>query len=138
MDEKQIDNLLRKALEDERRLPEGLSQRLEEHIDRLAANEKRRKASLFKQRVIYASGSVAAAILISIALFFQTGNIQTGPVLADTFTNPEEAAVAASEALVIFSTQFNKGMKQVSNAGQEIHKVNHILSRQFSHTNINQ
>ena len=52
MNDKQIDELIDKALQEDGRLPEGLSERLEQYIDNLAAGEQTRRF-LWKEGVSY-------------------------------------------------------------------------------------
>lgn len=131
MNDKQIDELIRKALQQEQEMPEGLSDRLEQHIDRLAAEEKRRTVSRVKKRSIYWLGGVAAALILGVAIFFRTEDTPVKPAVADTFSDPYEAAVAAGEVLAFLSIHFNQGLEQVSEARQEIEKVNEIVSKQL-------
>lgn len=131
MNDKQIDELINKALREEGELPDGLSDRLEKYIDNLAAKEKGQKVSMVRKRFIYWCSGVAAALMIGIALFFQTDNHYTKPTTADTFSDPREAAIAAHQALALLSTQFNKGLDQVSDAQQEVNKVNKIVNKQL-------
>ncbi len=49
--------------------------------------------------------------------------------LADTYTNPQEAAMAAQKALAFMSVNLNKGIEQVNEAQQEMNKVNKILNK---------
>ena len=132
MNDKQIDELIDKALQEDGKLPEGLSERLEQYIDNLAAGEQIKKISLVRRRFIYWCGGVAAALVIGIALFFQTEYVQKKPTTADTFSDPMEAAIAANKALAFMSTQLNKGLDEVSDAQQEIHKVNKIVNKQLN------
>lgn len=128
MNDKQIDELIQQALQREQELPEGLGNRLEDYIDHLDAQEKRRKVSLAKKRSIYWFSGVAAALLLGIAIFFQAEEeTPMKPTVADTFSDPKEAAQAAQEALALLSTQFNKGLEQVSDARQDVEKVNEIV-----------
>ncbi len=132
MNDKQIDELINQALREEQALPEGLSERLEQYIDTLADREEEtKKRSLFSRRSFYLVGSVAAAMLIGLALFFQT-EMNPKPTMADTFSDPEEAALVAQQALAFMSTQLNKGLAPVADAGKEINKVNEILNKQFN------
>lgn len=131
MNDKHIDELIDRALRDEGQLPEGLSDRLEQYIDQLATGEQQKQARRIKMRVIYWMSGVAAALLLGIAVFFQTEQINMRPTTADTFSNPEEAAQAAQEALAFLSSQFNKGLDQVSEAQGEVDKVNEIVNKQF-------
>ncbi|MDR1981058.1 MAG: hypothetical protein LBQ39_05475 [Tannerellaceae bacterium] len=108
-------------------IPEGLGERLSAHIDDLAANEKRRKRHRFLYRAV---GSVAAAGLLCAGLFFSEG-LPRQNRMTDTFTDPAEAAIVAGNALAFMSTQLNKGLEQISDAKQEINKVNQILYKQL-------
>ncbi|MBP7486915.1 MAG: hypothetical protein KA789_05725 [Parabacteroides sp.] len=132
MNDKQIDELINKALREDGELPEGLSGRLEQYIDNLAAKEQKQKSPLMRRQFIYLFGGVAAAILIGFVLFLQTDNFYRKPTTADTFSDPREAAIAANKALAFMSTQLNNGLDQVSDAEQEINKVNKIVNKQLN------
>ena len=129
MNDKDFDKLIQEALCSEQELPEGLSERLERHIDLLAADEKKRKISIAKRRSIYWFGSIAASLIVGVAIFFQIESRHLEP--QDTFSDPREAAIAAQNALALLSTKLNKGLDQVSAAGDEVHKVNAIVDKQF-------
>ncbi len=133
MNDKQIEELINQALHEEQALPEGLSERLEQYIDTLAAQEEQQKKqrSLSLHRSFYMIGSVAAALLIGVVLFFQL-ETDRKPVMADTFSDPEEAALVAQQALAFMSTQLNKGLAPVADAGKEIDKVNELLNKHFN------
>lgn len=135
MNDKEIDELIQKAIRQESELPEGLSNRLEQHIDRLAAGEKERSISLRrKPSSMYWFTGVAASLLLGIIVFFQTENNRVGE-MADTFQDPQEAAIVAEKALAFLSTQFNKGLTQVSEAQGEVDKVNEIVNGQLNELN---
>ena len=51
---------------------------------------------------------------------------------ADTFTDPEEAAVVAQNALAFMSRNLNKGLGQVNEASQEITKINKIVNKHLN------
>jgi hypothetical protein len=120
MNDKDFDRLLAEAAQI--RIPEGLGDRLEKQIDAWAAKEKKRKWRL------YTPIAVVAACLC-LGWFLQTGSFQSSP--CDTFSNPEEAALAAGKALAFMSEQFNKGMEHVAGAEKEIQKVNKVLYKHF-------
>lgn len=124
MKDDELERLIDEALEIP--IPEGLSERLEAQIDALAANEKKRKHRL---RFTYWISSAAAIALLCIGIFFGIESHSNQQQVADTFTNPEEAAVAAQKALAFMSTQLNKGIDQVENANHEIEKVNQLLNK---------
>lgn len=136
MNDKDINRLIQEALSDERELPEGLSHRLEQRIDQLAADEERRIISPpKKKRSLYWLGGIAASLLLGVAFFFQVENMRLTP-MADTYNDPNEAAIAAQKALVLLSTQFNKGLDQVAEAGKEVDRVNTIIDKQFESLNV--
>ncbi len=123
MNDKEIDKLIDEALDIP--IPEGLAERLEKQIDGLAAREKKRSL----RRIVYWASSVAAIALLCIGIFIKTSVSPYQNKLADTYTDPLEAAMVAEKALAFMSAQLNKGLDQVNDAGQEIEKVNQILNK---------
>ncbi|MDR1402664.1 MAG: hypothetical protein LBJ60_03035 [Tannerellaceae bacterium] len=123
MNDKEIDRLIDNSLEIP--IPEGLSKRLEAQIDALAADEKKRKT----RRFIYRATGAAAIVLLCAGIFWGTGKQTPHLSMADTFSDPKEAAAAAEQALSFLSSQLNKGIAKVENAGQEIEKVNQLLDK---------
>ena len=125
MDDKKIDELINKALQEDLALPEGLSERLERRIDFLAQEEVSPRVS--RRRSFYWISGIAAAILGALFLIFTETNRP-----APTFTDPEEAAVVAQNALAFMSRNLNKGLGQVNEAGQEITKINKIVNKHLN------
>ena len=68
MDDKKIDELINKALQEEQALPEGLSRRLEKQIDTWASTEEKKTRSLPRRRTSYWLSGVAASILFTIQI----------------------------------------------------------------------
>lgn len=132
MDDKKIDELINKALQEEQALPEGLSRRLEQQIDAWASAEEKKTRSWTRRRSLYWLSGVVAAILLCIAFFQYDVSSHTPDRPRDTYTNPEEAAVAAEKALLLLSQNLNKGINQVNDAEQEIDKVNNILNKHLN------
>lgn len=130
MNDKQIDELINKVLKEDQTLPEGLSQRLEQQIDAWAATEKKEtpRSSLRRRSLYWLSGAVAAIVLLCVGISQLTPDEHQQP-LADTYTNPQEAAVAACKALAFLSSNLNKGIEQINDAQVEMDKVNHILNK---------
>jgi cytochrome c-type biogenesis protein CcmH/NrfG len=120
MNNDNFDRLMEEALNIP--LPQGLAGRLEKQIDAYAAREKSHKTHR-----LYRLAGLAALMLLCIGIFLQTGRQPHTP--ADTFADPAEAAAAAEHTLAFVSAQLNKGLEQVSNAGQEFEKVNEILNK---------
>jgi len=109
-------------------VPVDVSKRLEESIMQFDAT---RKSIPLRRKWYYWIGSAAAVVLLCIGLFFATREPAT-PKLADTFSNPEEAALVAQQTLVYMSTQLNKGLNKVTDAGQEFDRVNQILNKHLN------
>lgn len=132
MNDKKIDELIRKALQEELALPEGLSRRLEERIDGWAATEEKKVRPLRTRRqILYWAGGIAASILLCVG-FFQYDLSSRTPDCRDTYADPEDAAVAAEKALLLLSHNLNKGIGQINDAGQEFDKVNNILNKHLN------
>lgn len=129
MNDKQIDELINKVLHEDQALPEGLSQRLEQQIDAWAAAEqKETPRSSFRRRSLYWLSGAAATALLCVGIF-QLTEQNTAQPMADTYTNPQEAAQVAQKALALLSSNLNKGIDQMNDARQEMHKVNEILNK---------
>lgn len=134
MNDKQIDELINKVLREDQTLPEGLSERLEQQIDTWAAAEKKETLrSSFRRRSLYWISGTAAAILLLCVGIAELKDLETGKQqLADTYTNPQEAAIAAGKALAFMSSNLNKGIDQMNDAQQEINNVNRILNKHLN------
>ena len=132
MDDKHLDELIRKALQEDMELPEGLGERLEQTIDRLAAGSAPSgkatlpRRSILRHPLLRWTAGVAAALLAA-GLFLFTERQDTDRLLTDTFSDPREAALAADQALALLSRNLNKGLGQVSEAGEGIANTRKIL-----------
>ena len=125
MNEKDIDNLIKKAMEDEGKLPEGLSMRLEQYIDNLENNNKRQTSI---GRMWLWAGGIAASLLLGLALIQFDGNDRQEVMIADTYTNPQDAAATAERALCFISTKLNKGLDKANSADRQIKRINDIFN----------
>lgn len=111
-------------------LPEGLSDRLEQALDRhIGASHRSKKQPNKIRRLYIAVGSVAAAALLCVTLFFIGEHRQSAPVTADTFTDPHEAELVATEALALVSMHLNKGMSPFEKARKNMDKTNEVLEK---------
>lgn len=129
MNDKQIDELIDKVLQEDQTLPEGLSERLKQQIDVWAAAEKKETTrSSFRRRSLYWLSGAAAIALLCVGIFRFVAPDKEYQ-LTDTYTNPQEAAIAAQKALAFMSVNLNKGIEQVNEAQQEMNKVNDILNK---------
>ena len=70
MNDKQIDELIDKVLQEDQILPEGLSERLEQQIDAWATTEKKETMrSSFRRRSLYWFSGAAAVALLCVGIF---------------------------------------------------------------------
>ena len=122
-------------------IPAGVSKRLEEAIMQMESSQKdsqeiplnnlqeASQKSLSRIRTLYYWISGAAAVaLLCIGLFFATRD-PLSPKMADTFSDPEEAALVAGQTLAFISAQLNNGLDKVAEVEQEFEKVNQLLNK---------
>lgn len=140
MDDKQMETWIDQVIREEQKLPEGLAERLEQYVDGLAAQPcpaPEEKVGDSKRKYIpprasirlwlYGISGIAAVALLCLGLFKATCT-PPPPALADTYTNPLEAAAVASEALIFMSYNLNKGLHEVDRANREWIEINGILN----------
>jgi len=132
MNDKEIDELIRQALNDESRPPEGLAERLDNKINEWDAAEKQRVLPRRRPFIYWISG-VAAAIAIAVGAFFfvEKTVAPQNQQLADTYKDPRQAEIAASKALILLSENLNKGIDQMNDAEKNVKHVRHIVNEQL-------
>jgi len=84
-----------------------------------------------KRTLYYWISSAAAVALLCIGLFFATRE-PSPPAMADTFGDPEEAALFAGQTLALISSQLNKGLEMAADVEKEFEKVNQLLDKHLS------
>lgn len=131
MNEKQLNEWIKKAMEEEMTLPEGLSERLEQRIDSWASEKTVKRSLPFRRRLIGWS-SAAAILLLTIGIFQFTDPFSRKTTLADTYTDPGEAARVAQQALLFMSVNLNKGIDQAKEAVNEINNTHKILNKHLN------
>ena len=101
-------------------VPEGLDERLEKHIDRLAAEEGRRQQkgpALWIRRYVMSAAAAVMVCCITGTMLYKAGVFDNFPpqhsqaIAVDTYDNPQMAAQATEMALLKFSKALNKGLK---------------------------
>ncbi|MDR0794703.1 MAG: hypothetical protein LBE79_01410 [Tannerella sp.] len=107
-------------------VPSGVSGRLEASIEQLEVIGN--KSLSHRRTLYYWMSSAAAILLLCIGLFFVFREPQP-PKMADTFTDPEEAAIVARQALTYMSMQLNKGLNKVAEVDQELERIDQILNK---------
>ena len=109
-------------------VPAGVSERLEQSI-------MQRNVSLKilprKRTIYYWISSAAAVALLCIGFFFATRE-QPSSHMADTFSDPEKAALVAEQTLAFVSAHLNNGLNKVAEAEQELEKVHQLLNKHLN------
>ena len=110
-------------------LPEGITERLESAIDKHIADTsayKRKKISI--NRLYIAISSAAAVVLLCIGLFFVSEKPTQSNYIADTYSDPKEAALAAEKALLLVSNKLNQGLSPLEKVTENVDKTNKLLN----------
>lgn len=108
-------------------VPADVSERLEASILQIDASQKSHPR---RRTLYYWAGSAAAIVLLCTGLFFATQK-PAPPKMADTFSNPKDAALVAEQTLAFMSAYLNRGINKVAGAEQEFEKVNQLLNKHF-------
>lgn len=114
-------------------LPKGFSERLENSIDNyIEKTTSSKNKPVSKTRKLFIGISSAAAVIVLCAgLFFNTTKDPQPQMIADTFSNPEEAAIAAEQALVLVSNKLNQGLQPLEKVKESMDKTNELLNESF-------
>ena len=136
-------------------LPKGLSERLERAIDshmaettehpfapkttghqstskttgrKFSPKTTGRKFTSKTRRLFISMSSAAAVAILCIGLFFTFDKTSKSDFIADTYTNPEEAAIVAEQTLLFISTKLNQGLHPLEKVKENIHKTNELIN----------
>jgi hypothetical protein len=110
-------------------LPEGMTERLETAIDKHIAETSEQKGKKISfNRLYVAISSAAAVVLLCVALFFATEKQSQTNYIADTFSDPKEAALAAEQALLFVSNKLNQGLSPLEKVTESVDKTNKLLN----------
>ena len=113
-------------------LPEGFTERIEKAIDKHIAESVIAAPHQKIRKLFISISSAAAVILLCAGLFFVTGKISQSNTIADTYTNPEEAALAAEQMLTLVSTKLNQGFSPLEKVKESIDKTNELLNEKLN------
>ena len=111
-------------------VPAGVSERLDKVIF-LNANYANSSKNHITKKIYYWISSAAAVVLLCIGLFFATRE-PSSPNMADTFSDPKEAALVAEQTLAYISAHLNNGLNKVADAEHEFEKVNQLLNKHLN------
>lgn len=120
--------------------PSALESKLNALIDELADSENKtaRVINLKKKKKLIWIGSIAASLILMIGIghYFINTNRIDGPTIAKTINNDEQKQMEeAQKALVLLSSNFNKGIDQLSLVSENISKTNGILDKTLKRKN---
>jgi hypothetical protein len=108
-------------------LPEGLSERLERRIDEHISKSAPSRTNI---RKLYLSiGSVAAAVLLCVSLFFVFQKPSSPIFMANTDMDETEAVAIAVEALIQVSSKLNEGLSPLEKVSESIDKTNELINK---------
>jgi len=124
-DEQQLFRLLHDT---QIQVPADVSKKLEELIMQFDSPS---KSIPLRRKWYYWISSAAAVALLCIGLFFAIRK-PAPPKMADTFSDPREAALVAQQTLAYMSAKLNKGINKVADANQEFEKVNQLLNKHLN------
>ena len=113
-------------------VPEGVSERLELAIDKYITQTTGRKAKSKTRKLYITIASAAAVAILCIGLFFHFGRRNNQDFIADTYTNPEEAAIAVEQALLFVSAKLNQGLAPLEKVKINVEKTNEILNENLN------
>jgi hypothetical protein len=126
-----INKLINEVFEEEIKIPEGLSERLEKNLDNYIYDNREKKTSNninFRKLIIYV-GSLAASILLCVGLFFIKNDKNR---IADTFQDPVEAEMFAVKMLTLVSTELNKGITPYEKVNEKVNRTNEIINKNLT------
>ena len=109
-------------------LPEGLPERLEKVLDYHIRETRPQKVATKTRKLYISLLSAAAVALLGIGLFVLTDRKDNPDFIADTFTNPQEAAIAAEQALLFVSQKLNQGLSPLDKVKESMHVTNELIS----------
>ncbi len=118
-------------------VPAGLESKLSNLIDALSKGETKQPARKRVPLWVWIGSAAACAILmISVGLHVHTGNKEKENLARqaphkDTFTDPEQAYAEAEKALLLFCTNYNRGIEKLSIVANSMEKTNKILEKTF-------
>ena len=133
-------------------LPEGMAERLEKAIDERIAesiivehsmkttvpgkeiNEVHTKNPQYKKiiNLFISISSAAAVILFCIGLFLVSDKHNPSRNIADTYTDPKEAAIVAEQMLTLVSSKLNQGLSPLEKVKESVDKTNELLNEKLN------
>ncbi len=133
MKEQEVDKLIQDALKEDMKLPEGLSERLEKHIDRITSEKtpKSIQKHLRLSTIMLRAGSIAASLLLCIGIYNWLEKQRTPKsteLLTDTFTDPADAERALEKTFLYISEKMEKGFKETEKVQQKLGKTKETIN----------
>lgn len=121
---------------DDIHIPPTLESKLDSLIDELAHKDELRKQSKKKYLWIQASSIAAGlALLIFAGIHFTREQNEVKPSIANVELDDQKKIEEAQKALLLLSSNFNKGVTQLSVVSTNLDKANEILDKTFNRKN---
>jgi len=131
MNEKEIDRIIDQALQEEVEIPKGLADRIAHTIENEAVRTPKFKT---KRRNMWLwIATTAAVIVFCFYSSLPTSKQTKSDLLADTYTNPQDAERVARKAFISLSTNLNKGFDQLKMAEDEFKRAQTIVNKNLKH-----
>ena len=110
-------------------LPEGIAERLETAIDKhIAETSAPIGKKIYFNRLYAVISGAAAVVLLCVGIFFLTEKQSQTNYIADTYSDPKEAALAAEQALLFVSNKLNQGLSPLEKVTESVDKTNKLLN----------
>jgi hypothetical protein len=124
MDDKNLDKWIGNAFEEEIKIPERLSDRLENKMESYieAQKLKTKRQNYFKYM------GIAASVTLCVGLFFTKFFYVSDKPAKDTFKDPVEAEIYVKQTLALVSANLNKGLSALDKTRKNIDNTNKILN----------
>ena len=113
-------------------LPEGIAERLETAIDKHIAETSAPIGKKIYNRLYAVISGAAAVVLLCVGLFFFTEKQSQTNFIADTYSDPKEAALAVEQALLFVSNKLNQGLSPLEKVTESVDKTNKLLNETIS------
>lgn len=118
-------------------VPEDLERKLSCMIDEWDTREKRTRRIKKQARILRLQwiGSIAAGMLLLLAVGWYLHKPYSAPAPQDTCATPEEAYAQAQKALVMLSNSLNKGIETMETVQETAEKVQENVNEQLNRIN---
>lgn len=106
-------------------IPEGLEARLSNTIDKFAADERHRRRS----RVLRASAACVISVvgILAGSVIFKSFDISHEDAIADTYSNPEDAAKAVNYAVGLLQQTLDQSFAEIEQVNRDFENMKNTV-----------